>query len=137
VYRIVTSDGPPGADREVGVDKKSQYPQGEAFAKLGLDKKLQNPQGEAFAKLGLDEKLLYPQGEAFAKLGLDEKLLYPQGEAFAKLGLGRTKGKEEVAAGRLAVVRQGRRVYVTRAALLRYVHLLEAEAGYVLRAEGA
>lgn len=50
-----------------------------------------------------------------------EALAHRIPEAAARIGIGRTKLLEEVAAGRICVVRVGRRVLVTEHELRRYV----------------
>lgn len=47
----------------------------------------------------------------------------------ALLSMSRSVIYEQIRAGRLEVVHQGRRCYVTAAALERYVTLLESQAG--------
>jgi excisionase family DNA binding protein len=54
-----------------------------------------------------------------------EPLAHRIPEAAQRLGIGRTKLLEEVAAGRLEVVRVGRRVLITEGALRRYIAVLE------------
>lgn len=54
-----------------------------------------------------------------------DQLAYRIPEAAARVGLGRTKLLEEVSAGRLRVIRVGRRVLVTDDELRRYVAALE------------
>jgi excisionase family DNA binding protein len=58
-----------------------------------------------------------------------ERLLYPVEEALQLLGLGRSKFYEEVAAGRLRVVKVGRTTRVAAPDLDGYVALLRTEAG--------
>jgi hypothetical protein len=52
--------------------------------------------------------------------------LYPIREAFALAGLRNTRGYEEVAAGRLKVVRNGRRSFVRASEIQRYIDALSA-----------
>jgi hypothetical protein len=50
--------------------------------------------------------------------------LYPIREAFTLAGLRLTKGYSEIAAGRLFVVRNGRRTFVKASELQRYIDAL-------------
>jgi hypothetical protein len=50
--------------------------------------------------------------------------LYPIREAFTLAGLRSTKGYAEVSAGRLAVVRNGRRTFVRASEIQRYIDAL-------------
>lgn len=59
---------------------------------------------------------------------MPERLLYPVEEALQLLDLGRSKFYEEVAAGRLRVVKIGRKTRVAEHDLDAYVELLRAEA---------
>lgn len=52
--------------------------------------------------------------------------LYPIREAFHLAGLRLTRGYQEVAAGKLAVVRNGRRTYVRASVIQRYIDALPA-----------
>ena len=52
--------------------------------------------------------------------------LYPIREAFNLAGLRLTRGYQEVAAGRLTIVRNGRRSYVRASEIERYISALEA-----------
>lgn len=61
---------------------------------------------------------------------LAERALYTIPDAIALLSMSRSVIYEQIRAGRLQVVHQGRRCYVTAAALERYVALLESEAGH-------
>ena len=54
--------------------------------------------------------------------------LIPIKEAFRKAGMGPTKGYQEVAKGRLPVVRNGRRTFARATALQRYIDSLTAES---------
>lgn len=55
--------------------------------------------------------------------------LYPLREALALAGLRPTKGYQEIAAGRLKVVKNGRRTFVRASEIERYIAALEAEGG--------
>lgn len=55
--------------------------------------------------------------------------LYPLREALALAGLRPTKGYAEIAAGRLKVVKNGRRTFVRASEIERYIAALEAEGG--------
>jgi hypothetical protein len=66
---------------------------------------------------------------------LAERALYAISQATALLSMSRSVIYEQIRAGRLDVVHQGRRCYVTAAALERYVALLEREARH--RADSA
>jgi hypothetical protein len=57
---------------------------------------------------------------------LDIDRLIPVCEAFDLAGMRRTKGYGEVAAGRLAIVRNGRRTFVRTSELRRYIDDLVA-----------
>ena len=57
-----------------------------------------------------------------------DRALYGIPEAMALLSMSRTVVYEQIRAGRLRTVHQGRRCYVTAGALERYVALLESEA---------
>jgi hypothetical protein len=57
-----------------------------------------------------------------------ERALYSISDAMDMLSMSRTVIYEQIRAGRLRTVHQGRRCYVTAAALERYVALLESEA---------
>jgi hypothetical protein len=61
---------------------------------------------------------------------LAERALYTIPDVIALLSMSRSVIYEQIRAGRLEVVHQGRRCYVTAAALERYVTLLEFEAGH-------
>lgn len=50
--------------------------------------------------------------------------LYPIREAFALAGLRLTRGYQEVAAGRLRIVRNGRRSFVRASEIQRYIDAL-------------
>jgi hypothetical protein len=54
--------------------------------------------------------------------------LYPLREAFLLAGLRQTRGYQEIAAGRLAVVRNGRRTFVRASELQRYIDSLSHAA---------
>jgi len=58
-----------------------------------------------------------------------EHVLYPIPDAMSVLNMSRTVIYEQIRAGRLRTVRQGRRRYVTEAGISDYVDLLEREAG--------
>jgi hypothetical protein len=66
---------------------------------------------------------------------LAERALYAIPQATALLSMSRSVIYEQIRAGRLDVVHQGRRCYVTAVALERYVALLEREARH--RADSA
>jgi hypothetical protein len=51
--------------------------------------------------------------------------LYPIREAFTLAGLHSTKGYAEIAAGRLKVIRNGRRTFVRASEIERYIAALE------------
>jgi hypothetical protein len=51
--------------------------------------------------------------------------LYPILEAFTLVGLRQTKGYAEIAAGRLKVIRNGRRTFVRASEIERYISALE------------
>ncbi len=53
--------------------------------------------------------------------------LYPLREAFTLAGLRQTRGYQEIAAGRLGVVRNGRRTFVRASELQRYIDSLSNE----------
>lgn len=55
--------------------------------------------------------------------------LYPLREGFTLAGLRPTSGYSEIAAGRLTVIRNGRRTYVRSSELERYISALEASGG--------
>ena len=55
--------------------------------------------------------------------------LYPLREAFTLAGLRSTKGYAEIAAGRLKVIKNGRRTFVRASEIERYIAALEAEGG--------
>jgi hypothetical protein len=57
-----------------------------------------------------------------------EKALFAIPETMAILSMSRSVVYEQIRAGRLRVVHQGRRCYVTAGAIERYVALLEEEA---------
>ena len=57
-----------------------------------------------------------------------DRALYSIVEAMTMLSMSRTVVYEQIRAGRLQTVHQGRRCYVTVAAIERYVALLESEA---------
>jgi hypothetical protein len=52
--------------------------------------------------------------------------LYPIREAFPLAGLRPTRGYAEIAAGRLKVIRNGRRTYIRASEIERYISALEA-----------
>jgi hypothetical protein len=52
--------------------------------------------------------------------------LYPIREAFTLAGLRLTKGYSEIAAGRLAVIRNGRRTFIRASEIQRYIDALTA-----------
>lgn len=52
--------------------------------------------------------------------------LFPVREAFTLAGLRLTRGYQEIAAGRLKVVRNGRRTFVRASELQRYIDSLSA-----------
>jgi hypothetical protein len=64
---------------------------------------------------------------------IDIDRLIPLIEAFDMAGMRRTKGYAEVTAGRLAVVRNGRRTFVRASELQRYINAL-SESGNAKRA---
>lgn len=55
--------------------------------------------------------------------------LYPIREGFILAGLRPTKGYAEIAAGRLKVIRNGRRTFVRASEIERYISALEAAGG--------
>lgn len=55
--------------------------------------------------------------------------LYPIREGFTLVGLRPTRGYSEIAAGRLTVIRNGRRTYVRASEIERYISALEAPGG--------
>lgn len=55
--------------------------------------------------------------------------LYPIREAFTLAGLRLTRGYQEVAAGRLAIVRNGRRSFIRASELQRYIDALSNASG--------
>ncbi len=55
--------------------------------------------------------------------------LFPLREAFTLAGLRLTRGYQEIAAGRLKVVRNGRRTFVRASELQRYIDSLSAASG--------
>jgi hypothetical protein len=57
-----------------------------------------------------------------------ERVLYAIPEVMARLSMSRSVVYEQIRAGRLETVHQGRRCYVTGNAIERYVALLESEA---------
>ena len=57
-----------------------------------------------------------------------ERALYSVADTMAMLSMSRSVVYEQIRAGRLQTVHQGRRCYVTAAAIERYVALLESEA---------
>jgi hypothetical protein len=57
-----------------------------------------------------------------------ERALYAITDAMALLSMSRTVIYEQIRAGRLETVHQGRRCYITGAAIDRYIALLESEA---------
>jgi hypothetical protein len=57
-----------------------------------------------------------------------ERALYSIVQAMTMLSMSRTVVYEQIRGGRLQTVHQGRRCYVTAAAIERYVALLESEA---------
>ncbi|GAA2492306.1 helix-turn-helix domain-containing protein [Terrabacter carboxydivorans] len=59
---------------------------------------------------------------------LAERALYAIPDAMALLSMSRSVIYEQIRAGRLEAVHEGRRCYVTAGALERYVALLETEA---------
>ncbi len=59
---------------------------------------------------------------------VSERALYQIRDVMAALGMSRSVVYEQIRSGRLQTVTQGRRRYVTAAALARYVGLLEHEA---------
>jgi hypothetical protein len=54
--------------------------------------------------------------------------VYPLREALVLIGLRTTKGYEEIAAGRLRVVRNGRRTFVRASEIARYIDALDDKA---------
>ena len=54
--------------------------------------------------------------------------LYPLREALVLIGLRTTKCSEEIAAGRLHVVRNGRRTFVRASEIARYIDSLDDKA---------
>lgn len=52
--------------------------------------------------------------------------LIPVADAFAMAGMRRTKGYAEVTAGRLAVIRNGRRTFIRASEVRRYIDNLAA-----------
>lgn len=54
--------------------------------------------------------------------------LIPVADAFAMAGMRRTKGYAEVTAGRLIVIRNGRRTFVRASEVQRYIDSLAATA---------
>lgn len=54
--------------------------------------------------------------------------LIPVADAFAMVGMRHTKGYAEVTAGRLAVIRNGRRTFVRASEVQRYIDTLAAAA---------
>lgn len=58
-----------------------------------------------------------------------DRALYSIFDTMAMLSMSRSVIYEQIRAGRLHVVHQGRRCYVTASAIERYVALLEEEAG--------
>jgi hypothetical protein len=52
--------------------------------------------------------------------------LHPIRDGFRLVGLGSTKGYAEIAAGRLKVIRNGRRTFVRASEIERYIAALEA-----------
>lgn len=54
--------------------------------------------------------------------------LIPVADAFAMAGMRRTKGYAEVTAGRLAVIRNGRRTFIRASEVQRYIDALAAAA---------
>ena len=58
-----------------------------------------------------------------------ERALYSIVDVMTLLSMSRTVVYEQIRSGRLETVHQGRRCYVTAAAIERYVALLEGEAG--------
>jgi Helix-turn-helix domain len=59
---------------------------------------------------------------------LADRALYSIVDTMALLSMSRSVVYEQIRAGRLQTVHQGRRCYVTASAIERYVALLEAEA---------
>jgi hypothetical protein len=57
-----------------------------------------------------------------------ERVLYAIPDVMARLSMSRSVIYEQIRAGRLETVHQGRRCYVTANAMERYVALLESEA---------
>jgi hypothetical protein len=57
-----------------------------------------------------------------------ETLLYPITDVVSVLSMSRSVIYEQIRAGRLHTVKQGRRRYVTSAGITNYVRLLEREA---------
>jgi hypothetical protein len=55
--------------------------------------------------------------------------LFPVRDAFTLAGLRTTRGYSEIAAGRLRVVKNGRRTFVRASEIERYISALEAEGG--------
>lgn len=55
--------------------------------------------------------------------------LYPLREAFGLAGLRPTRGYQEIAAGRLKVIKNGRRTYVRASEIERYILALENAGG--------
>ena len=57
-----------------------------------------------------------------------ERALYAISDVMTLLSMSRTVIYEQIRAGRLETVHQGRRCYITGAAIDRYIALLESEA---------
>ena len=57
-----------------------------------------------------------------------ERALYAISDVMTLLSMSRTVIYEQIRAGRLETVHQGRRCYITAAAIDRYIALLESEA---------
>ncbi len=55
--------------------------------------------------------------------------LHPLREAFALAGLRPTRGYQEIAAGRLKVIKNGRRTFVRASEIERYIAVLESTGG--------
>lgn len=53
--------------------------------------------------------------------------LYPIREAFTLAGLRLTRGYQEIAAGRLKIVRNGRRSFIRASEIQRYIDALSAD----------
>jgi hypothetical protein len=72
--------------------------------------------------------LIDPKTEEFDMTVVADRALYSIFDTMAMLSMSRSVVYEQIRAGRLQTVHQGRRCYVTSSAIERYVALLEAEA---------